>query len=246
MAKLPDGVKITWFGHATFVIESPEGNRIMIDPWIRRNPACPDRLKDDPGRVDAILLSHPHFDHGGEGDLGDIARANNCPVICIAETASWLESRGIGMTVGMNKGGSTDVVGCKVHMTHAIHSAGIPTEDGFAYGGEAVGYVLELETGFKIYDSGDTCVFGDMALIGRLLEPDLAILPIGDFYTMGPRSAAEAIRLLGVRTVIPSHWGTFPALVGTPDQLREQAADVEGLEVIEMKPGDTIPRAAQP
>ena len=124
-------------------------------------------------------------------------------------------------------------------MTHAVHSCGLP--DG-SYGGEAAGYVIELEDGFKLYHSGDTAVFSDMALIGKLLEPDVALLPIGDHFTMGPRSAAEAIRMLGVKTVVPMHFGTFPVLVGTPDDLRREASDVEGLEVIDLEPGGTLGR----
>ena len=124
-------------------------------------------------------------------------------------------------------------------MTHAVHSCGLP--DG-SYGGEAAGYVIELEDGFKLYHSGDTAVFSDMALIGKLLEPDVALLPIGDHFTMGPRSAAEAIRMLGVKTVVPMQFGTFPVLVGTPDDLRREASDVEGLEVIDLEPGGTLGR----
>ena len=125
-------------------------------------------------------------------------------------------------------------------MVHAVHSCGITDGDEIIYGGEAAGYVLELANGFKLYHAGDTAVFSDMALIGRLLEPDIALLPIGDHYTMGPRSAGEAVRLLGVKTVIPMHFGTFPVLVGTPDDLRQHASDVDGLEVVDLTPGATL------
>ncbi len=140
----------------------------------------------------------------------------------------------------MNKGGTVEAAGARVHMVHAVHSCGITDGDQIIYGGEASGYVLELDGGFRLYHAGDTAVFSDMALIGKLLRPDWALLPIGDHYTMGPRSAAEAIRLLGVATVIPMHFGTFPVLTGTPDDLRKEASDVDGLEVVDLQPGASL------
>lgn len=140
----------------------------------------------------------------------------------------------------MNKGGTVNVDGIKVTMVHADHSCGIQEGDQILYGGEAVGYVVELENGFRLYHSGDTALFGDMRLIGELYQPDVACLPIGDHYTMGPREAAHAIRLLGVKKVVPLHWGTFPVLTGTPQALREAAKDVDGLEVAELQPGGRL------
>lgn len=237
MAQLPEGTKLTWLGHATFLLETSGGKRILIDPWVMGNPACPDEHKD-PGPLDAMLITHAHFDH--IGDAVELARQKNPDIVCIAETANWLASKGIEGAIGMNKGGTVEVAGIKAHMTHAVHSCGISDGDQTIYGGEAAGYVIELEESFKLYHAGDTAVFSDMALIAKLLQPDWALLPIGDFYTMGPRSAAEAIRLLRVKTVVPMHFGTFPALVGTPDDLRKEAADVDGLEVVDLQPGQTI------
>lgn len=237
MAELPGGLKITWLGHATFRITTPSGKRIIIDPWVMQNPACPDDLKD-PGELDLMLITHGHFDH--IADAVDLAKSRTPQVVCILETSAWLESKGVENLVAMNKGGTAEVEGCKVHMVHAVHSCGITDGDQVIYGGEAAGYVLELEDGFKLYHAGDTAVFSDMALIGKLLKPDIALLPIGDFFTMGPRSAAEAVRLLGVKTVVPMHFGTFPVLSGTPDQLREEASDVEGLQVLDLEPGGTL------
>ena len=236
MAQLPEGLKITWLGHATFLIETPSGSRVLVDPWVMGNPACPDDNKDV-GDLDAMLITHAHFDH--IGDAVEIARDKTPQVVSILEISNWLEQQGIDNLVGINKGGSVEVAGIRAHMTHAVHSCGLP--DG-SYGGEAAGYVIELEDGFKLYHSGDTAVFSDMALIGKLLEPDVALLPIGDHFTMGPRSAAEAIRMLGVKTVVPMHFGTFPVLVGTPDDLRREASDVEGLEVLDLEPGGTLGR----
>jgi L-ascorbate metabolism protein UlaG (beta-lactamase superfamily) len=236
MAQLPQGVGVTWLGHATFLVEA-NGKRILIDPWVMNNPACPDDRKDL-GALDAILVTHAHFDH--IGDAVEIARSTGAQVVSIPETSHWLDSKGVDNLTEMNKGGTVKAAGCRVHMTHAIHSCGITDGDQILYGGEAAGYVLELEGGFKLYHSGDTAVFGDMQLIGKLLEPDWALLPIGDHYTMGPRSAAEAIRLLRVKTVVPMHFGTFPVLSGTPDDLRKEASDVDGLEIVTLEPGGSV------
>lgn len=237
MADLPNGLKITWLGHSTFLLTTPEGKRILVDPWVMGNPACPDELRsiDD---LDGMLITHAHFDH--IGDAVEIGKATNAQIACIAETAHWLGSKGLENVVDFNKGGTVEVAGVRVHMTHAVHSCGITDGDEIIYGGEAAGYVVELSDGFKLYHAGDTAVFSDMRLIGKLLDPDIAFLPIGDHYTMGPRSAAEAVRLLGVRTVIPMHFGTFPLLTGTPEQLRQEAKDVDGLEVVDLEPGQTL------
>jgi L-ascorbate metabolism protein UlaG (beta-lactamase superfamily) len=237
MAQLPDGIEITWLGHSTFRVTTPSGKKVLIDPWVMGNPACPDDLKD-PGPLDALLITHGHFDH--IGDAVELAKSTNAIVGCIPETANWLGSKGVENVVDFNKGGTVEIAGCKIHMTHAVHSCGITDGDRIVYGGEAAGYVVELENGFKLYHAGDTAVFSDMALIGKLLQPDWAMLPIGDHYTMGPASAAEAVRLLGVTTIVPMHWGTFPVLTGTPDDLRKAAADVEGLDVVDVKPGETL------
>lgn len=237
MTKLPDGITLTWLGHATFLVTTPEGKRVLVDPWVMQNPACPDDLKD-PGEVDAMLITHGHFDH--IADAVELAKQKTPQVVSIPETSHWLGSKGVENLVEMNKGGTVETQGVKVHMTHAVHSCGITDGDQIVYGGEAAGYVIEFSNGFKLYHAGDTAVFSDMALIGKLLAPDVALLPIGDHYTMGPRSAAEAVRLLGVKHVVPMHFGTFPVLVGTPEDLRSAASDVTSLVVEDLKPGDSL------
>jgi L-ascorbate metabolism protein UlaG (beta-lactamase superfamily) len=231
-----NGVQITWLGHATFKITTTQGKILLIDPWTHKNPACPPEWKNI-DKVDLMLVTHGHFDH--IGDAIDIARVTTPTVVAIAELASWLESKGVENTVGMNKGGTITLDGIKITMTHAIHTSGV--EDGF-YAGDACGYVIEFENQRKLYHAGDTCAFSDMQLINELYRPDVALLPIGDYYTMGPREAAVAVRMLGVRHVIPMHYGTFPVLTGTPAALREalQQLGLDEVNVIEMQPGQTI------
>lgn len=237
MGNFPEGTKLTWLGHSTFLLEA-QGKRLLLEAWTKSNPACPDELKD-PGALDVIVLTHGHNDH--TQDVVELAKATGAQVVCMVELGDYLETKGVENVIAMNKGGSTDVAGFRLHMTDAKHSSSFTESDGTTvYTGEPAGFVIELETGFKLYHAGDTCVFGDMALIKRLLAPDVALLPIGDFYTMGPRSAAEAVRLLGVKKVVPMHYGTFPVLTGTPDDLRKEAADVDGLEVLDVQPGGTL------
>jgi len=229
-------VTVTWLGHAAFRVVSPGGRVILFDPWLD-NPKCPPQWKSL-DRVDLILPTHGHFDH--LGNTVDLAKKHNAKVVAIYEISVWLESKGVTTVIGANKGGTVDVDGLRVTMVPADHSSGIAEGGQVVYGGDPVGFVVQLENGFRIYHAGDTNVFGDMRLIGRLYRPDLALLPIGGHFTMGPLEAAEAIRLLGVSRVIPMHYGTFPILAGTPDQLREFTRDVPGLQIYALQPGESV------
>jgi L-ascorbate metabolism protein UlaG (beta-lactamase superfamily) len=215
---------INWLGHATFELRFDDGEILVTDPWIEGNPAFPREYKVK--RVDVIAISHAHSDHAG--DVIPLVKQFQPKVIAIFETASWLAKKGAKNTIGINKGGTADLGFVQVTMTHALHSCSIQDGDDLIYGGEAAGYVFTFKDGRRAYFAGDTSVFSDMSLIAELYKPELAFLPIGDFYTMGPAQAALAARLLKVKTIIPMHYGTFPALSGTPEAL---SAELKGQDI---------------
>jgi L-ascorbate metabolism protein UlaG (beta-lactamase superfamily) len=229
-------LEITWLGHGTFQFRLESGEVIVMDPWTDGNPAYPKGHRFD--RVDAILISHGHYDH--IHDAVPLAKKFKPRVVAIFETCEWLASKGVGNTSAMNKGGSQELGPVKVTMTHAVHSCGIKEDDGsIVYGGEAAGYVLSLPDGRTLYFAGDTNVFSDMQLIAELYRPDLAFLPIGDLFTMSPKEAALACRLLEARQVIPMHFGTFPALTGSPAQLAVLVRDLN-VKVWPLEPGRAV------
>lgn len=235
-------VTVTWLGHGTFLIESAQGKRILVDPWIEGNPKFPadwkKRVAED---IDVIALTHGHFDH--VGDLISVAQRTNAQIVCMFDMVSWIAKQGIAEDrfVGFNIGGTVDAAGIKFTMTQAQHSSSNTDDQGnIVYLGEPVGYVMTFEDGSVLYHSGDTGVFGDMRIIGELYTPDAAILPIGDHFTMGPQQAAYAAKLIGAKRVIPEHYGTFPLLTGTPDALREALAG-QNIEVVALEPGQSTP-----
>ena len=231
-------IAITWLGHAAFSIVTPENKVVLIDPFLTGNPACPEELKN-PETVDVILITHGHGDH--LGDAVPIARhARPEAVVTTADMSHWLEKQGVVNIVGMNKGGTIHAADLAVMMVHAEHTSTIMDGDTPVPAGESVGYVITFSNGLKLYAAGDTALFGDMALIGRRYRPDAALLPIGDHFTMGPDDAAEACRLLGVKRVIPCHYGTFPLLTGTPEAFQAAARDISGLEICALRPGETL------
>jgi L-ascorbate metabolism protein UlaG (beta-lactamase superfamily) len=236
-------VAFTWYGHSCYEVRTPGGKVILIDPFFA-NPRSP-RSADNIDRCDLLLVTHGHDDHMGSA----VALASRLRPAwpCIHEMSLWLARRlpgGSDAVIGMNKGGTVEAAGIRVTMVHADHSAGDwhPGGETTLYLGEPVGFVVELEDGFRFYFAGDTDVFGDMRLIGELHRPDVAFLPIGGHFTMDPRTAALAVELLGVRHVVPIHYGTYPILAGTPDQLRSELAgrNLADVQVHAPEPGGTI------
>jgi L-ascorbate metabolism protein UlaG (beta-lactamase superfamily) len=224
---------LTWLGHASFRLDSPGGKRIYVDPFLQ-NPKCPESERA-PERADVIALTHGHDDH--VGDTVELSqRLSPEAVVAQIELKAWLQKNGakVDEMPGLNKGGTIEAAGCKFTLTNAFHSGSAP--DG-SYGGESCGLVIEVEDGTKVYFAGDTCVFGDMQLIARIYEPDVAVLPIGGHFTMDPREAAVALELLGNPRCVPCHWGTFPLLKGTPQELKELAP---GANIVDIEPGQTI------
>lgn len=227
----------TWLGHATVRCDLPGGEVVLIDPWVTQNPSCPQEHKSF-DRLDAMLVTHAHFDH--MGDAVELAKKHEpAKVVANFELCTWLGSKGVQNCSGMNLGGSQEVLGMHVTMVRADHSCGISDGDQILYGGVAAGYVVRLPGGYTFYHAGDTALFSDMQLIGEMYRPELAFLPIGDLFTMDPVQASRACRMLGVRHVIPIHWGTFPPLTGTPEKLIKELGDHgTNCKVIALKPGE--------
>lgn len=216
------GLELTWLGHSAIRIRLDDGTTVLVDPWLTDNPSCPES-EHRQERVDAIYLTHGHFDHFG--DTLELARSSEAQVFAIHEIAEYLTGQGIDSAVGSNKGGGVDGPGgIRATLVDAVHSSGISGGEGIVPGGEAGGWVLDVSGGPTIYHAGDTTLFGDMALIGEIYQPDIALLPIGGHFTMGPDLAARAAKTLGVAAVIPIHFGTFPILAGTPDEVSDAAA----------------------
>ena len=230
-------LEITWLGHATFLLKLPNGKRVLLDPWLG-NPNCPpafakpDALKP----IDLILVTHGHSDH--LTDVVSSQRATGAPIIAPYELAQYLGQKGVKDVREMNIGGTQEAAGVRITMTPATHSSSTMEDGRLVYLGSAAGYILRAPDMPTIYIAGDTGLFGDMKIIGELYKPQIAFLPIGDLYTMGPDTAAIAAEWLGVRQVVPMHFGTFPALTGTPAELKALLAP-HNIEVLELEPGQT-------
>ncbi len=235
---LTDGTKLTFLGHSTFTLKTPGGKNLILDPWVENNPRCPEENKDV-GPLDMMLITHGHYDH--IQDAVAIGKETNAQAVCVFETAAWLGSKGLKNAAPMNKGGTLVQDGLKITMVHADHSCGITDGDQIVYGGEPGGYVITLENGYKIYHTGDTAVFGDMALIAHIYQPDLVLLPIGDRFVMSPLEAAHACRLMNAKQVIPIHFATFPLLTGTPEAFQAELDSLNlDTQVTILEPGETL------
>lgn len=230
-------LRITRLGHGGVLYRSPGEAWIWVDRWSGA-PTFAHAFRA-PEKVSVVAPTHCHFDHVGDdcADLVELAEVDGAAVIGSHEMCVWLGARGIEAT-GMNKGGTVEVAGTRFTMVRADHTGGAT----LGAGSEQVtrdfgawGWVIEFEDGTTVYQSGDTDVFGDMRLIGERFNPEIAVLPIGGHYTMGPDGAGLAADLLGVSTVIPVHYATFPVLVGTPEELRSHTK----AEVVALDPGET-------
>ena len=227
-------LSITWFGHATFVVGTPGGKRIVFDPWLTGNPRTPGGAKID--KADVICVTHGHSDH--TGDVIAVARATGAAVVAVFELGNWFRSKGLKDVVDMWVGGTVTVNGLKISIVPALHTSSIEEDGQFLYAGLAAGFVVRMEDNRAIYFAGDTGVFGDMSLIRQMHAPEIAFLPIGDHYTMDANGAAIACELLGVRQVVPMHYGTFPVLTGSPEDLK-RLVEPRGVDVLVLQPGET-------
>jgi L-ascorbate metabolism protein UlaG (beta-lactamase superfamily) len=235
------GNTVTYLGHSVFLLTTASGNVGIIDPFLQ-NPNCPKEFKKLE-KLDVIFLSHAHGDH--LGDTVELARKHNAAIACMFETSLWLNEKCLeNETKPMWKGGTQKIGEFAVTMTHAMHSNSIEDGKHVVYAGEPAGLVIRMPGGFSVYHAGDTCLFGDMKLIGELYKPDVALLPIGDHFTMGPREAAMAVKFLGVKHVVPMHYATFPVLTGTPEEFQKECAGIAGVTVHVMKPGESLGGAA--
>ena len=230
-------LSITWLGHSTFLLVLPSGKRVVTDPWLG-NPNCPPQFSKPESLkpVDLILVSHGHSDHLTH--VVPLARATGAPVVCIFELGLYLTDLGLKNVKDMSIGGTQHVAGVDVTMTQAVHSGSTVDIGKIVYLGGAAGFILRAPDMPTIYFAGDTGIFGDMKVIAELYKPAIAFLPIGDLYTMGPDTAAIAAKWLGVKQVVPMHWGTFGALTGTPAQLKQHLVG-SGIEVLELKLGES-------
>ena len=229
------GARITWLGHATVLVQTGRGTNILIDPFIAQNPKYP---KDFvlPAKIHYILLTHGHGDH--ISDAAPVAIKHSSTVVAIYELAAFIAKKGVANTIGMNLGGSVQLDDVAATMVEAKHSSAAQDEQGTHDVGVAAGFVLTIADGPVLYHAGDTTVFSDMKLIRELYRPEVAMLPIGGHYTMSPVEAAMAVRFLEPKIVLPLHFGTFPPLTGTPDQL---AALVDAnVQVVRLAPGESI------
>jgi len=229
------GTRVTWLGHATVLTQLPNGVNLLIDPFIEHNPKFPKGF-ELPEKIDYILLTHAHMDH--TADALPVAKKHKSTIVAMVELAGYMGAKGAASPIGINLGGAVELPGVSVVMVEAKHSSSIQEGDQILYMGVAAGLILTIEDGPVLYHAGDTSAFRDMEVIRELYAPDIAMLPIGGHYTMGPKEAALAVRYLQPKSILPIHWGTFPALKGTPQELAKLLNDPESVAII--SPGEVL------
>jgi L-ascorbate metabolism protein UlaG (beta-lactamase superfamily) len=223
--------RIRWLGHACLLLES-DGINILIDPFLTGNPAA--AIPADQAPAEFILVSHGHGDH--VGDTVSIAKRTGATVIANYEISEWLQKQGLKKVHGMQHGGSHDFAFGRCKLTLAFHGSALP--DG-SNGGNPAGFLLTLKSGLKVYDAADTGLFGDMKLIGEE-GLDLAILPIGDNYTMGPDDALRAVKMLEPRKVLPIHYNTFPLIAQDPEAWAARVRKETKAQPAVLRPGEWL------
>ena len=243
---LPDGIRVRWLGHATFDIVGPAGQKFLIDPFIVENPMFPKNLGAEvtaPGAFHALLVTHPHYDHFA--DVIPLLKDDGAlKVVTQFDVGEWLKGKGIseGQIVGMNTGGTLNFQDVRITMVPAVHTSSVIENGSPRALGFPIGYVLRFANGYTIYNTGDTAVTMDMKIVHDLYKPNLVILPIGDFYTMGAEQAAYALSLLKPELAIGGHWGTWNGMPpGTPEALEKELAHHKiPTQLIKLKPGETL------
>ncbi|SMO52774.1 metal-dependent hydrolase [Solitalea koreensis] len=233
--------QIQFLGHATFKITTPEGKSIIVDPWLINNKFIPEEYKNQP-KIDLMLVTHGHDDHF-DNKIVDLIDQYQPKVIANSICRWYLLEEGVNSKLiePLNLGGTISLLDVKVSMVNAFHLSHINiTNTKIDYPHAANGYILQLSDDVRIYFAGDTSIFGDMKLIAEIYKPTIAVLPIGDRFTMGPLEASHAIRMLDVKHVIPFHYGTYPFLTGTPEELVKLTSDIEGLTIHALKAGEML------
>jgi L-ascorbate metabolism protein UlaG (beta-lactamase superfamily) len=243
---LPDGIRVRWLGHATFDITGPAGQKFLIDPFLANNPAFPQALKGEvtaPSAYHSLLVTHPHSDHF-EDVLPLLKGDPELKVIAQFEIGLWLKEHGAkeDQVIAMNTGGTVAIKEVRITMVPAIHTSSVTENEAPRALGAPIGYVLRFANGFTIYNTGDTAVTMDMKIVHDLYKPNVVILPIGDFYTMGAEQAAYALNLLKPQFALGGHWGTWNGMPpGTPEALEKELAHYRlPTQLIKLKPGESL------
>lgn len=233
--------QLQFLGHATFRIVTPENKIILVDPWLTNNEFIPVAHRKQE-QMDVLLITHGHDDHFDE-DIVNIIKRSQPKVVANPMCRWYLHEHGVPATLlePMNLGGTITLTDTDITMVNAFHISHIQMQGGkIGYTHSSVGFVVKLSDGCTIYFAGDTSVFGDMKLIGEIYQPHVAVLPIGDRYTMGPKEAAHAVKLLKVKNIIPCHYGTYPVLTGTVEAFRGLTSGISNIKIHALKAGERV------